>query len=153
MYLAPPSQPKHGSLPPAEVLVLACLPAPSFKSDAIPMQCVSSAPFDILDRPVLVDVDIQPIRIMVHAHHATGLDDTVVRGEVLFGEGRVVRRGVGEGLAHELGGPVAVVALLGVGAGNAGDHERHCWWLSEDGGVGLAPDGDGFLRIRRLKRE
>ena len=80
---------------------------------------------------------------MVHGDHAAGLDDAVVGGQVLFGEGGVVSGrggGFGEGLAHELGGPVGLVVFGAAAAGgDAGDDEGHCCRL-----------GEGLERVRWL---
>lgn len=41
----------------------------------------------ILHRPVLTNVDVQPVRLVVHGHHAVGLEHAVLLGEVLLCEG------------------------------------------------------------------
>ena len=40
----------------------------------------------ILHRAILGNMDIQPIRLVVHGHHAIGLDHAVLLGEVLLRE-------------------------------------------------------------------
>jgi hypothetical protein len=109
---------------------------------------------------ILADVDVQPLRPVVHSAHATGLKHAVLLGEILLGKrlslistmshrassaragngvdracccaagtfqcgmvltyGLVVR--VAERLAHQLGGPVLALAVLGL---NTGDYEGH----------------------------
>ena len=39
---------------------------------------------DVLHSPILANVNVQPIRLVVHGAHAVGLEDTVFLGEVLL---------------------------------------------------------------------
>jgi hypothetical protein len=42
---------------------------------------------DLFDGAVVVDVDVEPVGLVVHGHHVAFLDDAVLRGEVALGEG------------------------------------------------------------------
>ena len=42
---------------------------------------------NILDGALVVDVNVETIGLVVHGAHGVGLEDTVLLGEVLFGEG------------------------------------------------------------------
>jgi len=78
---------------------------------------------------VLVDMNVQSIRIVVHGHHATvGVDDAVVLREIFLRETRLVRCTIRQFLAHEFGHPgVGGRGVVGV---DAGDDERHCEWMN-----------------------
>jgi hypothetical protein len=41
----------------------------------------------VLNGSVLADVNVQPLRLVVHCAHAVGLQDAVLLGEVCFCEG------------------------------------------------------------------
>lgn len=49
------------------------------------LRCSSVA--HVLDGALLVDVDVEAVGLEVHGAHAVGLDDAVLGGEVLLGEG------------------------------------------------------------------
>lgn len=72
---------------------------------------------------ILVDMDVQSIRVVVHGHHAAiGVDDTVVLREIFLRETRLVRCTVRQFLAHEFRHPGVIVVGVGV---DTGDDERH----------------------------
>ena len=41
---------------------------------------------NLLHRTVLANMNVQPIRLVVHGHHGIGLDDAVLLGKVLLCE-------------------------------------------------------------------
>jgi hypothetical protein len=41
----------------------------------------------LLNRTILANMDVQPLRLVVHRLHAIGLEDAVFFGEVCLGEG------------------------------------------------------------------
>lgn len=115
----------------------------------------------ILHGPILPNMNVQPLRPVIHSAHAVGLEHAVLLGEILLGErltsdqhglfaacstraGEGVERAcrcaagtplrwsvkatyslvvrVAERLAHQLGGPVFALAVLGL---QTGDYEGH----------------------------
>ena len=46
----------------------------------------SSTVADLLHGTVLANMNVQPVRLVVHGHHGIGLDDAVLLGEVLLCE-------------------------------------------------------------------
>lgn len=42
---------------------------------------------NLLHRPILANMNIQPLRLMIHSHHSIGLDNAVFLGEILLREG------------------------------------------------------------------
>jgi len=49
---------------------------------------------DFAHGPVIADVNVQPLRLVIHAHHIAFLDDAVFARKVLFREGLVCEWGV-----------------------------------------------------------
>lgn len=98
--------------------------------------CAPLSVSDLLDRTILVDVDVESVRIMIHGRHAAGLHHAMVVREVLLGEARLVVA-VGQFLAHQLRDPrVRRRRAFGV---DAGDDERHGNRVGRTDVVGLWP--------------
>ena len=80
----------------------------------------------------VVDVHVQPVRLVVHGLHAVGLQHAVLRRQVRFGERRAAVR-VRERLAEQFVLPVVVVGparggAVGYGVLWVGNGKRGVEW-------------------------
>jgi hypothetical protein len=66
---------------------------------------------------------ISPVGLMVHGHHISFLDHSVLARQISLGKGDFVTA-FANLFAHEL--VVPVVGVVGGGGLEAGDYERHC---------------------------
>lgn len=80
---------------------------------------------DLRNSSIIIRVDVQPIRVVIHRHHTVSLEDSVLFWQVRLRESGLIMR-ITNLLPHQLIHPL----LSLVATGGIGDDERHIGSLS-----------------------